>query len=61
MIRNQEPEFECSYCDKKAVAISPIEDDFLCESCVADYEDPEESFLLPTVNSPRTGVCGYVG
>jgi len=58
MIRNQEPEFECAYCNEKAVMICPIEDDLLCESCAVDKD--EES-LLPLVNSPRTGVCGYVG
>lgn len=56
MIRNQEPEFECAYCDEKAVMICSNEDEFLCESCVDD-----ESFVLPLVNSPRTGVCGYSG
>lgn len=57
MIRNQEPEFECAYCDEKAVMICSNEDNFLCESCGGD----NESFLLPLVNSPRTGVCGYIG
>jgi hypothetical protein len=56
MIRNQEPEFKCSDCDEKAVMICPYEDNVVCESCSGD----DESFL-PLVNSPRTGVCGYVG
>lgn len=55
MIRNQEPEFKCDFCDKKAMMISS-EDGLICESCVG----VEESYL-PIVNSPRTGVCAYVG
>ena len=57
MIRNQEPEFECAYCNEKATMICSSEDDFLCKSCAED----NQSFPLPLVNSPRTGVCGYVG
>ncbi len=33
---------------------------YLCEACLADHECDEEMFM-PLVNSPRTGVCGYVG
>jgi hypothetical protein len=59
IIRNQEPEFECSRCDEKAVMICAYEGDLLCESCAEEGDD--ESYLLPLVNSPRTGVCGYTG
>lgn len=59
IIQNQEPEFKCVSCDKKAEMISSTEGDFFCESCIE--EDSEEFYLLPLVNSPRTGVCGYVG
>jgi hypothetical protein len=57
MIRNQEPEFDCVECGEKAVLICSNDDEeFLCISCAEDDE-----YLLPLVNSPRTGVCGYAG
>lgn len=59
IIQNQEPEFKCVSCGNKAEMISSTEGDCYCESCVE--EDDDELYLLPLVNSPRTGVCGYVG
>jgi hypothetical protein len=35
------------------------EDAFLCDECAKGVED--EAALLPIVNSPRCGVCGYDG
>ena len=32
----------------------------LCEACAKDHECGEE-MMLPMVNSPRAGVCGYTG
>lgn len=55
LMRNEEPAFTCSDCDEKAVAICPDTEDYLCEVC-GDVDE-----MLPLVNSPRTGVCGYVG
>lgn len=60
LVQNQEPEFKCESCGEKAAFVSSSEGYCICESCVED-EDEEEGFLLPLVNSPRTGVCGYVG
>ncbi|MBS0272639.1 MAG: hypothetical protein JSR85_08355 [Proteobacteria bacterium] len=60
IIQNQEPEFKCISCGKKAKMISSTEGDCFCASCVKE-EDDDELFLLPLVNSPRTGVCGYTG
>ena len=59
IVQNQEPEFKCAFCDKKAELVSSSEGEYFCKSCVE--EDDEELYLLPLVNSPRTGVCGYVG
>lgn len=59
IIRNQEPEFKCISCDKKAEMIDSQGDCF-CKSCIEE-EDGDELYLLPLVNSPRTGVCGYAG
>ena len=33
---------------------------YLCDACAKDHECGEE-MLLPRVNSPRAGVCGYTG
>ncbi len=33
---------------------------WLCDSCAEDHKCGED-MLLPVVNSPRTGVCGYTG
>jgi hypothetical protein len=59
IVQNQEPEFKCASCGKKAEMISSTEGECFCKSCVDEEED--ELYLLPLVNSPRTGVCGYVG
>ncbi len=59
LIQNQAPEIICVSCQNKAEFISARTDDCFCESCV-DLDD-DELYLLPLVNSPRTGVCGYVG
>lgn len=68
LIRNKEPELQCSSCDKKAIAICPYCIDegegFLCESCIIEHkcvQEEGEDLLSPLVNSPRAGVCGYTG
>lgn len=64
LARNNPPEFFCDECGKPATQICPecAWDDkgFLCDSCAEDHECGEE-MLLPVVNSPRMGVCGYTG
>lgn len=64
MARNNAPVFQCSYCDNTAEEICCeciYEDEgFLCESCAQTHECGEE-MLLPVVNSPRMGACGYYG
>ncbi|MBN1324196.1 MAG: hypothetical protein JW986_09435 [Methanotrichaceae archaeon] len=44
-------EYICAACDEGA---------WLCEKCASSHECGDEC-LLPVVNSPRTGVCGYDG
>lgn len=61
--RNNIPDFRCkcgnpakeicSQCVYEGVG-------FLCEKCAKEHECGEE-MLLPYVNSPRTGMCGYTG
>lgn len=55
VIQNQEPEFKCATCGKKAKMISSTENNYFCKSCIKKNKD----YFLPLVNSPRTGVCGY--
>lgn len=59
LIRNEDPGFVCSYCKKKAEYIRPDHEEYYCKTCAERHDREEE--LLPLVNSPRTGVCGYTG
>ena len=63
--RNAQPIIPCDECGLKPAAQICTEcqwDDtgWLCEECAQTQECDEEMFL-PVVNSPRTGVCGYIG
>ena len=64
LARNDPPQIKCSHCDSLATRICTecvYEDGgWLCDDCAEDHECGED-MLLPVVNSPRTGVCGYVG
>jgi hypothetical protein len=59
--RNAQPVIPCDECNAKpAVQICTECQDWLCEECCKKHEC-EEEMLLPVVNSPRAGVCGYTG
>ena len=63
--RNNPYEFICSECGKKTavnICCECMYDDagYLCEDCSKTHECGEE-MLLNICNSPRMGVCGYVG
>ncbi len=63
LARNEPPEIPCSVCRKPASQLC-AECEFggnaLCDRCVAKHKcDPE--MLMPIINSPRTGECGYCG
>ncbi len=64
MARNLPPEIKCSECGGIAtqVCCECIYEDkgWLCDKCSENHECGEE-MLLPVVNSPRVGVCGYCG
>ena len=64
LARNDPPQIKCSHCDNLATSICTecIYEDagWLCDDCAEDHKCGED-ILLPVVNSPRTGVCGYVG
>jgi hypothetical protein len=62
--RNEMPIWDCDVCGGVATQICTecIYDDkgLLCDSCAAKHNTHEE-MLLPVVNSPRVGQCGYTG
>ncbi|MDO9535165.1 MAG: hypothetical protein Q7J85_07500 [Bacillota bacterium] len=64
LARNDEPRYKCDCCDKIAVEVCSecINDGegWLCEECACGHECGEE-MLLPVVNSPRVGICAYMG
>ena len=63
LAHNKKPEIPCSNCGKPATQLCQ-ECQFnglpLCEKC-APKHGCDEDFMIPLVNSPRTGVCGYCG
>jgi hypothetical protein len=59
LANNHAPQYLCSSCGKPAVsmAMDDSEDIFYCTECGPEEEDA----VLPIVNSPRIGRCGYTG
>ncbi|WP_202318467.1 IS1096 element passenger TnpR family protein [Archaeoglobus neptunius] len=64
--RNEPPDIRCS-CGKKArwICMQCFVDNlgencYFCDGCAKEHECGED-MLLPVVNSPRCGVCGYEG
>jgi hypothetical protein len=64
LARNILPIVPCDECGKPATTTCTqciYEDQgYLCDTCAKDHECGED-MLLPMVNSPRAGVCGYTG
>jgi Plasmid pRiA4b ORF-3-like protein len=64
LARNNLPIVPCDECGKPATntCTQCIYEDqgYLCDTCAKDHECGED-MLLPMVNSPRAGVCGYTG
>jgi len=64
MARNEAPVFECMECGRPAEAVCGVclcaMQAFFCGRHAAEHGCGEE-MLLPVVNSPRMGVCGYTG
>jgi hypothetical protein len=56
---NQAPSYPCEVCGAPAQVVDRDVDELLCKACAKEHAD--EDMVLPLVNSPRTGVCGYVG
>jgi hypothetical protein len=65
LARNDPPVITCQACGKASAAFVCPEcawdrDGWLCRKCAKKHECGDE-MLLPVVNSPRVGVCGYAG
>ena len=66
LARNDAPVIECQQCGATATQVGFSEDDWLamtvgfCDGCALTAA-PESEYLLPVVNSPRCGMCGYDG
>ena len=64
LARNDAPSFKCVFCDQPAAYVTPGPEDWIamsagiCDRCRPNV-DPD--WLLPVINSPRCGVCGYDG
>jgi hypothetical protein len=59
---NLPEEIQCSICQKHPEAICSVCYDFFCKKCRRKHDNCEgEECMLPVVNSPRMGVCGYEG
>jgi hypothetical protein len=64
LARNTPPLIPCGVCGKPATEVCSQcvydEGGWLCEACAKAHECGED-MLLPVVNSPRVGMCGYTG
>ena len=64
LARNNPPSITCDLCGKIATQVCTqcvwSGEGWLCGECASEHECGEE-MLLPVVNSPRVGMCGYAG
>jgi len=64
LARNEPPPITCMSCGKNATQVCTeclwSDEGWLCDEC-ADEHECGEDMLLPVVNSPRVGMCGYTG
>ena len=64
LARNSPPRIRCSVCGEEATQLCVDcileEGGLLCEECASSHGCGED-MLLPVVNSPRVGQCGYCG
>lgn len=65
LARNDAPEWRCEECSSPAAIVCPFCIDsgpwLFCDAHAREHPCAEEEVYLPVVNSPRMGVCGYVG
>lgn len=63
LARNLPPQIPCDLCDKLATRVCSScwgNEKWVCDDCAPKHECGAE-MLLPVVNSPRSGMCGYDG
>jgi hypothetical protein len=64
LARNEPPDVRCGSCDQSATKVCSMcswdETGWLCDQHARAHDCGWEG-LLPVVNSPRTGMCAYVG
>ncbi len=65
LARNTPLKLTCASCDAPATLVCPfcIDSDpcLFCKTHAPQHACAEEDVFMPTVNSPRMGVCGYMG
>ena len=69
LARNDTPDHPCALCGQPATKVCGLcyqEADaacWYCEACAGRHRcsDPGADYFLPAVNSPRVGLCAYVG
>jgi hypothetical protein len=64
--QNEAPVWQCEVCGEDASWVCTFcmyekENPFYCQHHAEDHDCDEPEMLLPVVNSPRMGVCGYSG
>lgn len=65
--RNTQPLITCNHCDDPSQAVEVCTQCIydgkgaLCTACAKKHGCEDGLYLLPIVNSPRVGVCGYTG
>jgi hypothetical protein len=65
LAQNNPPLIKCRSCGNRATyvcgqCIYSSDTAWVCDACAPDHECGED-MLLPVVNSPRVGMCGYTG
>ncbi len=63
--RNSNPAYPCDECEDGSATVICVECEwdsggFLCQKC-ADHHPCDSDCIMPISNSPRFGVCGYMG
>jgi hypothetical protein len=65
LARNDALDWRCASCSRPAVIVCPFciyeADCLFCETHAQEHPCSDEEVYLPVVNSPRMGICGYVG
>jgi hypothetical protein len=69
LARNEPPVHPCAECGQGATTVCALcyqrlgDLCWYCDACVQHHRcsDPDGDYVLPVVNSPRVGLCGYGG